>query len=165
LKIVNLFSAKPGFALCFIVLHISFFVKAHTSNFIGPLDECTYLNEWDLAVEAANEVSSENVVLEEDDSLKRNFIPINIDTSFTNQSNNIPLPSIIEENVEYDPQTNQYILTQTIGNSFFSNPKYLSLDEYLEYELDKSKYEFWDDKVEESAGIVNTLKDKLTNKA
>lgn len=164
MKIFNLFSAKPGFVLCCLILHISFFVKAHTNNFIGPPEECTYENEWDLEEEDFEEISVNTTATEDDDSLKRNFTPINIDTSFTNQNNNIPLPSIIEESVEYDPITNQYILTQTIGNSFFSNPKYLSLEEYLEYELDKSKYEFWDEKVEESAGIVNTLKDKLKDK-
>jgi len=161
-----LFSAKPVFVLCAVVLHISFIAKATTINFIGPPDECTYLNEWDLLAEEASELPEKHSTsVEEDDSLKRNFTPINIDTSFTNQSNNIPLPSIIKESVEYDPVSNQYILTQTIGNSFFSNPKYLTLDEYLEYELNKSKFQFWDEKVEESAGIVNTLKDKLTQKA
>ena len=166
MKIVNLFSAKPVFVLCAVVLHISFIAKATTINFIGPPDECTYLNEWDLLAEEASELPEKHSTsVEEDDSLKRNFTPINIDTSFTNQSNNIPLPSIIKESVEYDPVSNQYILTQTIGNSFFSNPKYLTLDEYLEYELNKSKFQFWDEKVEESAGIVNTLKDKLTQKA
>jgi len=163
LKIVNTFSAKPGFVLCCIVLHISFLTKAYTYDFIGPPNECTYINELEIAA-SENEVLLCQNTIEEDDSLKRNnHTPINIDTSFTNTNNNIPLPSIIEENVEYDPLTNQYILTQTIGDSFFSNPKYLSLDEYLEYELDKSKYEFWDEKIEESTGgtgLLNSLQNK-----
>jgi cell surface protein SprA len=42
-------------------------------------------------------------------------------------------PSIIEKNVEYDPITDRYIITETIGDDFFRAPTYMTFDEYLEY--------------------------------
>jgi len=88
-----------------------------------------------------------------EDSLKHFNAPINIDTTLVNDGD---LPSIIEEQVEYDPETNQYIITQTLGNSFYSNPKYLTLEEYLDYQLDQSKMDFWDQKKNNSDVISGT---------
>ncbi|MCH8904991.1 MAG: cell surface protein SprA, partial [Bacteroidetes bacterium] len=41
-------------------------------------------------------------------------------------------PSNIKRNVEYDPSTNEYILTQTIGDNFYREPAAMSFEEYLQ---------------------------------
>ncbi len=125
------------------------------SGFIGPLEEAACFEE---AFEFENET-----FCEEDDSLKHFTAPINIDTGFVDQNDNYPLPSIVEENITYDPATNQYIITQTIGNHFFSNPRYLTLSEYLEYELEQNNNNFWNNQNNtggrsgSSSGIGNSL--------
>ena len=42
-------------------------------------------------------------------------------------------PSIVDKDVEYDPETGQYIITERIGDEYFRTPTYLSFEEYLEY--------------------------------
>ncbi len=42
-------------------------------------------------------------------------------------------PSIIEQNVEYDPATGQYIITERIGDDYFRPPTYMSFQEYLDF--------------------------------
>ena len=43
-------------------------------------------------------------------------------------------PSNVERSIEYDPEENRYYITEKIGNEFYRNPTYLTLDEYLEYQ-------------------------------
>lgn len=40
-------------------------------------------------------------------------------------------PNAIEQKVEYDPQTNQYIITEKIGEFDFRPPIYMTFDEYM----------------------------------
>lgn len=64
------------------------------------------------------------------------------DGSVSDQNNNpmdLTDPSNIQQDVQYDPETNQYILTETIGNQFYRNPTYMSFEEFLKYEYDKSQ--------------------------
>lgn len=42
-------------------------------------------------------------------------------------------PASIERNVEFDPETGQYIVTEKIGPFDFRPPTYLTFEEYLEY--------------------------------
>ncbi|MEY4133789.1 MAG: hypothetical protein RL386_139, partial [Bacteroidota bacterium] len=42
-------------------------------------------------------------------------------------------PSAVQKNIEYDPETNRYILYERIGNDFFRPPTYMTFEEYLEY--------------------------------
>ncbi|MCB0554878.1 MAG: hypothetical protein KDD02_15105, partial [Phaeodactylibacter sp.] len=42
-------------------------------------------------------------------------------------------PSIIDKNVEYDPATGQYIITERIGDDYFRPPTYMSFQEYLDF--------------------------------
>ncbi len=42
-------------------------------------------------------------------------------------------PSIVEKEVEYDPGTGQYIITEKIGDDFFRMPSYMSFNEYLDH--------------------------------
>ncbi len=55
-------------------------------------------------------------------------------------------PSNIETVVEYDPETNQYIFKQKIGDFYYRNPEYMDQDEYLQYEMQQSIRDYWREK-------------------
>lgn len=42
-------------------------------------------------------------------------------------------PKAIDKNVEYDPETGRYIITEKVGDNFFRMPTYLTFEEYMEY--------------------------------
>ncbi|MCB0561037.1 MAG: cell surface protein SprA, partial [Phaeodactylibacter sp.] len=42
-------------------------------------------------------------------------------------------PSIIEKNLEYDPETGDYIITERIGDLDFRPPTYMTFDEYFDF--------------------------------
>ncbi|MCF8351603.1 MAG: cell surface protein SprA, partial [Bacteroidales bacterium] len=52
-------------------------------------------------------------------------------------------PSNIETVVEYDPVTGQYIFKKKIGDFYYRDPTYMSLDEYRRYELNQSIKNYW----------------------
>lgn len=57
--------------------------------------------------------------------------------NFVEEKNTNPFdlddPAGIEKNVEYDPQTGLYIITEKIGDEFFRAPTYMTFDEYMEW--------------------------------
>ena len=55
-------------------------------------------------------------------------------------------PASIQKNIEYDPDTKQYILTETIGNQFYRNPTYMTFEEYLDYQAKNSEQQYWLDR-------------------
>ncbi|MEL6941222.1 MAG: cell surface protein SprA, partial [Bacteroidota bacterium] len=58
------------------------------------------------------------------------------DDHINNQSTNpfdLNDPKVIKKEVEYDPETNQYIITERIGNDYFRMPTYMTFEEYLDY--------------------------------
>ena len=67
------------------------------------------------------------------------------DASQENQQSPLFLkePSNIQTEVEYDPETNEYILKKKIGGFDYKTPYKMSLDEYLEYDLDRSINQYW----------------------
>ncbi|MCB0629689.1 MAG: cell surface protein SprA [Saprospiraceae bacterium] len=52
-------------------------------------------------------------------------------------------PSAIEQNIEYDPATGQYIITEKIGDFDFRPPTYMTFDEYLEYRQKKEEQDYF----------------------
>lgn len=52
-------------------------------------------------------------------------------------------PSNVERSVEYDPEENRYYITEKIGNEFYRNPTYLTLDEYLRYQAQQDEQNYW----------------------
>ena len=52
-------------------------------------------------------------------------------------------PASIEKNIEYDPETGQYILTERIGEFDFRPPTYLTFDEYLEYRQQQEESDYF----------------------
>ncbi len=52
-------------------------------------------------------------------------------------------PSNMESEIEYDPETNEYIFKNKIGDLDYRNPTYMSFDEYREWELNNSLNAYW----------------------
>ncbi len=53
-------------------------------------------------------------------------------------------PELLKEEVEYDPDNNRYIIRHKLGKDInYKAPNYLSIDDYLEYDLDKFKNNYW----------------------
>ena len=52
-------------------------------------------------------------------------------------------PIEIVQEVEYDPVTNRYILTERIGNEYFRSPTTMTFEEYLEWRSQKEEQEYF----------------------
>lgn len=52
-------------------------------------------------------------------------------------------PSNVEKEFKYDPETEQYNYLQKIGDNNYRSPTYMTLDEYLEYDMARSQKDFW----------------------
>lgn len=52
-------------------------------------------------------------------------------------------PIEVIQEVEYDPITNRYILTERIGNEYFRSPTTMTFDEYLEWKSKKEEQEYF----------------------
>ncbi|WP_343747178.1 cell surface protein SprA [Fluviicola sp.] len=59
-------------------------------------------------------------------------------------------PSGVKKNIVFDPITGKYIFSETMGNTNlnYRNPSMMTLEEYLEYERQKSLKENWKDKID-----------------
>lgn len=65
----------------------------------------------------------------------------------TNPSSNpfdLSDPEAIEQTIEYDPLSGQYIVTERIGETLFRPPTYISFDEYLELTRKRDQQRFFD---------------------
>lgn len=74
----------------------------------------------------------------------------------TNKPQNFDLgdPSGVKQTIVFDPVTGKYVFKETIGGSEmnYRNPSMMTLDEYLEYERQKSLKSNWKDKIDEQTG-------------
>src|SRR5688572_18980190 len=52
-------------------------------------------------------------------------------------------PEEVIQEVEYDPVTNRYILTEKIGNEYFRSPTTMTFEEYLEWKSKKEEAEYF----------------------
>ncbi|MEM9846921.1 MAG: cell surface protein SprA [Bacteroidota bacterium] len=66
-------------------------------------------------------------------------------------------PSIINQEVEYDPETNQYIITERIGEDYYRMPTYMTFEEYLAYKSKQQERSYFD-------RLSNTSEDKKDRK-
>lgn len=65
---------------------------------------------------------------------------------------NLNDPTNIENEWVYDPVTGQYVLQSTVGNSFdYRPPMSMSLDEYLQYDMENAMQTYWLDRVEQDS--------------
>jgi cell surface protein SprA len=60
-------------------------------------------------------------------------------------------PSNVESKVVYDPVTNQYVFSETVGKINFRPPSSMSLKEYLDYDTKTSMSDYWIQKAKESS--------------
>lgn len=62
-------------------------------------------------------------------------------------------PGNVENDVIYDPETGQYILRSRIGDNIdYRPPQSMSLEEYLNYDMDKSMKTYWTQQNQAAAG-------------
>ncbi|MBV6403341.1 MAG: hypothetical protein GFGODING_00079 [Flavobacteriales bacterium] len=72
-------------------------------------------------------------------------------------------PDNIENEVIYDPVTGQYILNSSVGGSFdYRPPMSMTLDEYLQYDMERAMQTYWLDKSTSESeratkGLIPTL--------
>jgi len=52
-------------------------------------------------------------------------------------------PSNIKKTVEYDADENRYYFTQKIGDQYFRDPTYLTMDEYIKYQAKQDEQDYW----------------------
>jgi cell surface protein SprA len=52
-------------------------------------------------------------------------------------------PSNVKKEFIYDPETGEYNFYQKIGDDYFREPNKMSLDEYLNYDMEQSNNDFW----------------------
>jgi cell surface protein SprA len=65
-------------------------------------------------------------------------------------------PSAIEQTIEYDPITDQYIITEKIGEEFYRPSSFMSFEEYLEYNQKKQERDYFNQLAGVSTGDDNT---------
>jgi cell surface protein SprA len=53
-------------------------------------------------------------------------------------------PAAIESNVEYDPNTGLYLITERIGDDFFRAPTYMTFEEYTRWRDEKQRRDYFD---------------------
>jgi len=53
-------------------------------------------------------------------------------------------PKAIDRQVEYDPSTNMYIITERIGEDFYRAPTYMTFEEYVRYRDEQQQREYFD---------------------
>jgi cell surface protein SprA len=65
---------------------------------------------------------------------------------------NLQNPENIENDVLYDPASGEYILQSTVGGTFdYRPPMSMTLDEYLQYDMERSMETYWLDRVEQDS--------------
>ncbi|MCF8258793.1 MAG: cell surface protein SprA, partial [Flavobacteriales bacterium] len=56
-------------------------------------------------------------------------------------------PSNVQQNVEYDPESGEYNITETVGDRLnYRNPTYMTFDEYQEYNASQALRDYWREK-------------------
>ncbi|MFT5764392.1 MAG: cell surface protein SprA, partial [Saprospiraceae bacterium] len=74
-------------------------------------------------------------------------------------------PGIIEQNVEYDPTTGNYIITETIDGDYFRPPTYMTFEEYFQYQSDQQERAYFDELAgySEASSTDSGLKDPISD--
>lgn len=107
--------------------------------------------------------------LPQDSIKKNNQLPYPIkdrDGDFVTGQDDNPFllddPSQIKKEVEYDPENNRYILTETLDGHDVRPPTYLTFEEYLDYQKEEAQKQYWKERAEsitliEEKGIIPKL--------
>ena len=71
-------------------------------------------------------------------------------TQTSQQSFDLGDPTSVNQTIVYDPITGTYVFKETMGtNVNYRNPSMMTLEEYIEYERQKSLRENWKDRIDE----------------
>lgn len=65
-------------------------------------------------------------------------------------------PAAVEQNVEYDPISGQYIITERIGDDYFRPPTYMTFDEFMEYQARQQERQYFDELIGVGGGESST---------
>jgi cell surface protein SprA len=73
-----------------------------------------------------------------------------LDPYYFDNNSNLSLndPANIKSTVTYDPDSNIYVLTQTMGGLQYRPPMYMTMEEYVYYDLQKSVDDYWKQRVQ-----------------
>ncbi|HOZ39590.1 MAG TPA: cell surface protein SprA [Flavobacteriales bacterium] len=108
-----------------------------------------------LALCATNTMASRSLILQVDSPEVDLVWPITDPLTPGDQGSgrlNLGDPENIQNDVIYDPVTGQYIMQSSVGGSFdFRPPMSLSLEEYLQYDMERSMENYWLDRVEQDS--------------
>ncbi|MBL0138545.1 MAG: cell surface protein SprA [Bacteroidetes bacterium] len=58
-------------------------------------------------------------------------------------------PANIKTTVDYDPDNNRYNINENMGELFYRNPSYMSFEEFVDHEFNKSTKEYWKQRASE----------------
>ena len=61
-------------------------------------------------------------------------------------------PNVVEQSVEYDPETGQYIISEKIGDDYFRPPTYMTFEEYVKWKNETAEKEYFDQLAGVSSG-------------
>ncbi len=120
-----------------------------SSNF----PESPYAPEFILAGDALAAVTSEKDKfsgLQVTSFVTQDTIPLEDRTGdFLNNPSSNPFdlqdPAAVEQTVEYDPETGNYIITERIGNDYFRPPTYMTFEEFMEYQARQQERDYFND--------------------
>lgn len=62
-------------------------------------------------------------------------------------------PSNLKTEIEYDPESNQYQISNKIGDLDYRKPTYMSFDEYQDFELKNSLRSYWIERSQASSSV------------
>jgi len=75
--------------------------------------------------------------------------------TYSNEYDESPLygsdPSNIKSTVEYDPDNQEYIINEKMGSLFYRNPSYMTFQEYIDEEFNKTTKQYWKQRSGEDA--------------
>jgi len=74
-------------------------------------------------------------------------VPDYYDSSYQHNAMYMHEPSNIKTDVQYDPESDQYIIYKKVGNMDYRSPYYMTYDEYNKYDIDKSLRQYWKQKI------------------
>ncbi len=103
------------YVLGFIFVAVLFFAIDSSARNVNPENPYNYVSE--------NIVEADTIPPRYDD-----FVNDSIKNPF-----DLKDPGIIEQEVEYDPESGLYIITEKIGDDYFRAPTYMTFEEYLKW--------------------------------
>ncbi|HFA49885.1 MAG TPA: cell surface protein SprA [Bacteroidetes bacterium] len=133
-----------------IVSMLVFLMLAENPSVFGStnMPENPFAPEYVLASNETETEPTEQNMLQETASPPADTIPlIDRQDDFLNDANQNPFdlqdPAAVEQTVEFDPETGNYIITETIGGDYFRPPTYMTFDEYMEYQARQQEQEYF----------------------